>query len=218
MPPTRRRPTDDELLDAACVAFAELGYRGTSMDAVARQANSTKPTLYAHFGSKEELFRRLFHREADIMRAALLPVYATLPGRPVLEMVQVALGAAVRYGVEHPHGARVVGRAVNGGGPDPSLGRELLRTLIDAIAGVVEETLRREGRDPGPLGQLLASMIWGAAVEATRAAATLDISTPELVDWQITYTVAGLEATMARVLAGGRPPLDPGQSGTAAGG
>ncbi|MEV0245602.1 TetR/AcrR family transcriptional regulator [Nocardia sp. NPDC050712] len=207
MPPTRRRPTDDELLDAACAVFAETGYRAASMEAVAHRANSTKPTLYAHFGSKAELFRRLFHREAAIMRAALLPVYATLPGRPLREMVEVALGAAVRYGIEHPDGVRVVGAAINGGEPEPELGRELLETLIEAIAGVVDETLRREGRDPGALGRMLAAMMWGAAIEASRTGPTVEMATPELVQWQITYIVGGLEATLARVLAGGRPPL-----------
>ncbi|MFC9894273.1 TetR/AcrR family transcriptional regulator [Nocardia sp. NPDC127579] len=207
MPPTRRRPTDDQLLDAARVVFAASGYRRASMEAIAREANSTKPTLYAHFGSKEELFGRLFRREADIMEAALLPVYADLPGRPLREMLEVALGAAVRYGLAHPEGARVVAIAINGRGPEPTLGRALLERLIDAIAGVVEETLRREGRDPGPLGRMIAAMIWGAAIEATRVAHTMGVATPELVEWQIIYLLGGLEAALAHALDGGRPPL-----------
>lgn len=82
-----------ELLDAARVVFAAHGYRTASMDAIAEQANSTKPTLYAHFGSKQELFRRLFEREDMAMSNAMLPIYATLPGHGVAEIVSIAFGA-----------------------------------------------------------------------------------------------------------------------------
>lgn len=209
MPPTQRRPTDDELLDAACAVFAELGYRAASMDAIASRANSTKPTLYAHFGSKKDLFRRLFEREATVMQATLLPVYDTLPGRELSEMVQVALGAGLRYGVDNPHGAQVVAAVMNGDGPDPDLGHGLMDTLIDSIATVVDDTLRRHGRSPGPLGPVLAAMMWGSAVEASRVSHRVDIAGPELVDWITTYTIGGLQATLARTLADDSPAVDP---------
>ncbi|GAB4583799.1 TetR/AcrR family transcriptional regulator [Nocardia sp. IFM 10818] len=208
MPPTQRRPTDDELLDAARAVFAEHGYRAGNMDAIARQANSTKPTLYKHFGSKEDLFRRLFDREAAAMRAAVLPVYATLPGRELPDMVQVALGAGVLWADANPDGARVVSAVMNGDGPDPDLGHALLDTLIDSIATVVDDTLRRDGRDPGPLGKILAALIWGSAVEVGRVSQRVEIEPGELVNWITTYMVGGLESARARALAGGCEPLD----------
>lgn len=200
MPPTQRRPTDDELLDAACAVFAELGYRAASMDAIAGRANSTKPTLYKHFGSKKDLFARLFHREAAVMQATLLPIYETLPGRELNDMVYTALGAGLQYGQDNPHGAAVVGAVMNGDGPDPELGHGLMDTLNAAIAAVVEDTLRSMGRDPGPLGPVLAAMMWGSAVEASRIAKRVDIAGPELVGWITTYTIGGLQATLARSL------------------
>ncbi|HET8553687.1 MAG TPA: TetR/AcrR family transcriptional regulator [Rhodanobacteraceae bacterium] len=44
------------ILDAACQLFLENGYR-VSMDAVARHAGVSKQTVYAHFSSKDALFR-----------------------------------------------------------------------------------------------------------------------------------------------------------------
>jgi len=44
-----------ELLDAALHVFAELGYRGTRLDAVAARAGVTKGTIYHYFDTKEEL-------------------------------------------------------------------------------------------------------------------------------------------------------------------
>ncbi len=45
------------ILAAAKSLFGEHGYAGTSMDAVARQAEVSKLTVYSHFGDKNRLFR-----------------------------------------------------------------------------------------------------------------------------------------------------------------
>ena len=45
----------DKLLDAASALFYEDGINATGVDDVARAAGVSKPTLYAHFGSKAEL-------------------------------------------------------------------------------------------------------------------------------------------------------------------
>lgn len=60
-PETRRR----QVLDAAVAVFSEEGFHGASMDAVAARAGVSKPLVYAHGGSKDELFAACLHREAD---------------------------------------------------------------------------------------------------------------------------------------------------------
>lgn len=52
-----------QIMDAAGTLFLEHGYSAVSMDAVAKKANVSKATLYAHFGSKEELFRAMVASE-----------------------------------------------------------------------------------------------------------------------------------------------------------
>lgn len=44
------------ILDAATKAFSQHGLRRASMDLIAERAQVAKPTIYAHFGSKDELF------------------------------------------------------------------------------------------------------------------------------------------------------------------
>ena len=44
------------VLRAARRAFLAGGFGAVSMDAIAREAGVSKATVYAHFGSKEELF------------------------------------------------------------------------------------------------------------------------------------------------------------------
>ncbi|HET6632138.1 MAG TPA: TetR/AcrR family transcriptional regulator [Rhodanobacteraceae bacterium] len=45
------------ILEAAKRLFVELGFDGTSMDAVASGAGVSKLTVYSHFGDKDTLFR-----------------------------------------------------------------------------------------------------------------------------------------------------------------
>ena len=57
------------ILDAALKVFAETGYSGATMDAVAIEAGLSKPTLYQYFASKEALFSAMMLGERDLMLA-----------------------------------------------------------------------------------------------------------------------------------------------------
>lgn len=52
----RAEATRNKIIDGAIKCYAELGVQGSSMDIIAERAGATKPTLYAHFGSKEKLY------------------------------------------------------------------------------------------------------------------------------------------------------------------
>src|SRR5579863_8488986 len=49
-------PKRRAILNAATDLFAARGYGAVSMDAIAREADVSKATLYAHFESKDRLF------------------------------------------------------------------------------------------------------------------------------------------------------------------
>ncbi len=55
-PAARQERVRDAVRDAAQALWLERGYQ-TSMDDVARRAGCSKQTVYAHFGSKADLFR-----------------------------------------------------------------------------------------------------------------------------------------------------------------
>jgi AcrR family transcriptional regulator len=73
---TKRLPRavrEQQMLDAAVQMFSINGYHETSMDAIAAQAEISKPMLYLYYGSKEELFGACLNREltrfVDVVRA-----------------------------------------------------------------------------------------------------------------------------------------------------
>jgi AcrR family transcriptional regulator len=67
--------TKARILSAAAEEFAAKGISGARIDDIAARAQSNKRMLYYYFGSKEELFREVLHRElsARIERVAQLP-------------------------------------------------------------------------------------------------------------------------------------------------
>lgn len=58
-----RRPSSiakrEAILEAAQTAFLANGYEAVTMDAISRDSDVAKQTLYSHFGSKETLFLEL---------------------------------------------------------------------------------------------------------------------------------------------------------------
>jgi AcrR family transcriptional regulator len=63
---TKRLPRavrEQQMLDAAVEMFSRNGYHETSMDAIAAEAEISKPMLYLYYGSKDELFGACLNRE-----------------------------------------------------------------------------------------------------------------------------------------------------------
>ena len=71
-----RRRTDEkrrEIVDVAADLFLELGYEGTSMSLVSRRLGGSKATLYAYFGSKDELLLAVLEAESDRIAGETIP-------------------------------------------------------------------------------------------------------------------------------------------------
>ncbi len=60
-----RGTSREQLLDAAARVFAERGYRGASVEAIAAAAGVTKGALYWNFESKSDLFFSLLEERVD---------------------------------------------------------------------------------------------------------------------------------------------------------
>jgi AcrR family transcriptional regulator len=95
---TKRLPRavrEQQMLDAAVQMFSVNGYHETSMDAIAAEAQISKPMLYLYYGSKEDLFGACLDRElgrfVDAVRADIN--FAQSPK----DLLRNAIGSFMRY-------------------------------------------------------------------------------------------------------------------------
>lgn len=83
-------PLPDAILFQAIETFVERGYEKASMDEVAARAGTTKRTVYAHHGNKEELFRAALARAVEYFLRDLPPLANTRNPATELENFAVA--------------------------------------------------------------------------------------------------------------------------------
>lgn len=79
-----RTGTGDQILTAAATVFGRLGYARTTMSDIAKAAGTTRPTVYAYFSSKEEIFHVLTER----LRDAFLAIQEVPEDLPVFEIIR----------------------------------------------------------------------------------------------------------------------------------
>ena len=56
----------EKILNAACILFAEKGYKTTSVAEIAKQANISKGLIYNYFASKEDILRNILAMGFDL--------------------------------------------------------------------------------------------------------------------------------------------------------
>ena len=61
----------EQILDVSVQVFARNGFHSTSMNDVADAAGVTKPVLYQHFDSKQQLYQALLEEAGNRLRTAI---------------------------------------------------------------------------------------------------------------------------------------------------
>lgn len=67
--------TGELILQAATHSFAQLGYHGASIRAIARQAGVSIATLYYYAHNKDDLYRQVFQRQFEEEQALIARVF-----------------------------------------------------------------------------------------------------------------------------------------------
>jgi AcrR family transcriptional regulator len=167
-PYAARVPADErrtQLLDAALHLVATRGHNATTMDAVAEQAGVTKPVVYGHFRSRNELLTALLRREQE---AAVEQLAAALQPTDIARAVAAFL-AAVREAPERWH---CIVMTMADMPPEFHAARESARTLVLARAAeIAEQLLDGTGIDP--------EIAAHSAVALCEMAARLVLTSPE---------------------------------------
>jgi AcrR family transcriptional regulator len=183
---------EDQALDAAIDVFWRLGYEGASMAELTKAMAINRPSLYAVFGSKEDLFVRALQRYGSTYHRHLKTLLSQSTAYEVLDSYLRATAKAVRAG-------EVAGcLSIQGGiscGPSnariPSVLAEYRRGIEDTIAKALARTDDAGSIDAAALAGYAVTIGQGLAVDA--AAGVPQARLDAVVD----LALAGLAALIA---------------------
>lgn len=160
--PERRRPL---ILDAALKLFVKQGYHGTSMEAIARAAEVTKPVVYDCYAGKEELFGALLRREERRLLEAVGAAFPTeLDFSDIEGLLREGFTALLSAAAESPDSWRVVFDSEHGA--EPAIRRRVIRaraSVVSRLDSLIEPYLasvrvQDTARKAPVLAELLASL------------------------------------------------------------
>ena len=169
MPPTSRTRRRQRLLpserrgaieEAAARLFAERGSTATTLDDIAAAAGITKPMIYRHFESKQELQLALLAKHRDQLAQAALAEYDAK--EPLEARLPAMTDAWFAYLERHPHGARMLLRDAVGD-PDIEAFQQELRGMQRAadIALIKEHDPSIAESQLEPLAEVIRSSLTG---------------------------------------------------------
>jgi AcrR family transcriptional regulator len=196
-------------MTAAIDCFARLGYQGTSIDRIARDAGVTKGAVYYHFTDKEEL---LFEAVKDRIGGFEHQVLeGTAPGRDALENLRHVIDTCFFHATVSNHRRFIITLLIEALDTNPRLSvefRNILRRMRAFLAGVVRRGQQR-GTLRGDLSpEAAAAVIMGGIIGAE----VQHYQDPEEVD------LRGVLDTLVEQLTGWLAPGGAAASGVAVSG
>jgi TetR/AcrR family transcriptional regulator, regulator of autoinduction and epiphytic fitness len=163
------------ILDAALRVFGQYGYRRTSMDDIAHEAQIGKGTIYLSFASKDEVFQALAQRLAQQMLAGA----EAASRRPGTTADKLAAMHAAWFGTyadtisRSPHAADLLDAkhqlSADLAADAASRYKRLVRDVITEAGGELD--LERAGLTPGTAAELLIASARGLEPSASSPAA-----------------------------------------------
>lgn len=187
------------VLDAAAELFAEHGYDGTTMEAIATHAGSSIGSVYRFFKNKHEVFSavaaRLMVREEELI-AELFQQSASMSGWP--EMIDAVIDAYVTLQDEDP-AWRGVWLNVQLGGDIAQAGDEASAGIVEQVTGVMaffapQLPLSRRRVVAQTLFELVASMLLMSARHQEETRRALLVETKRVVKLYVADAVGDPDA------------------------
>ncbi len=161
----------DKALNRALQVFWHKGYEGTSVSDLTRAMRINRPSLYAAFGNKEQLFRKALDRYSEGPAAYYREALNAPTARAVVErLLQGAVDLLTCP--QNPAGCLMVQGALACGDAASSIRREMSSRRIASEAAIRRRLQRaksegdlRSKADPADLARYIATVMHGMAVQ-----------------------------------------------------
>ena len=183
------RPREFDLnkaLDRAMVVFWRKGYDGASIADLTEALGVGRPSLYAAFGNKEQLFQKVLDRYDQRTAGFLAGSLRAVTARDVVEGI---LRGAANFHADpaNPRGCLMVHGALVGPDERDPL-REVTRARRASLTEAIRERLERalgegdlpSGSNAPALARYVAAVMRGMAVEAASGASGAELN--QIVD------------------------------------
>ncbi|KUI38029.1 TetR/AcrR family transcriptional regulator [Mycobacterium sp. GA-2829] len=210
---TKRLPRavrEQQMLDAAVQMFSVNGYHETSMDAIAAEAQISKPMLYLYYGSKEELFGACLNRElsrfVDEVRSK---IDFTQSAR---DLLRTAVLSFLTYIDTNRASWIVLYTQATSSQTFAHTVREGRERIIELVGKLLQEGTRHP--EPDTDFEMMAVALVGAGEAIATRVSTGDADVHEAAELMINLFWRGLKGTPSD--AGGQERSDPGMSKDAA--
>jgi AcrR family transcriptional regulator len=175
--PGRPRSFDKQkALDAALQVFWRKGYEGASMTDLTSAMGIEKPSLYAAFGDKEQLFRRVLdHYQKGPGNLVLAALAESTARRAIERLLRESADAGADPGT--PRGCLYVQGALACGHDSDCIRTELIsrRAAGEALLRKRLQRARKEGdlpksSDPAGLARYIMAVLHGMSVRSSAGA------------------------------------------------
>lgn len=134
------------ILDAALDTFSQFGFRGTTLDQIAKAAGLSKPNLIYYFDGKEAIHRALL---SDLLDTWLDPLKELDPGGEPMEEILAYVQRKLRLAQDFPRESRLFATEIIQGAPHIHVVLETdLKPLVDKQAQIIKGWM-----DDGRLGR-----------------------------------------------------------------
>ncbi|MCV7077732.1 TetR/AcrR family transcriptional regulator [Mycobacterium szulgai] len=193
---TKRLPRavrEQQMLDAAVQMFSVNGYHETSMDAIAAEAQISKPMLYLYYGSKEELFGACLNRE---MSRFIDGVRADIDfNQSPKDLLRNTIVSFLRYIDENRASWIVMYTQATSSQAFAQTVREGREQIIDLVAGLVRAGTRSP-RSDAEIEMMAVALVGAGEAVATRVSAG-DTGVDEAAELMIDLFWLGLKGAPA---------------------
>lgn len=124
------------ILEAALEVFSRFGFRGATLDQIAKEAGLSKPNLLYYFKSKEDIHRRLL---GDLLKTWLDPLKELNPDAEPIPELKRYIRRKLQMSQDFPRESRLFANEILGGAPrlEPFISGDL-KELVNEKAALLQ--------------------------------------------------------------------------------